>query len=58
MKKNDQVAKKMGRPTLAGEARKIMLRIRVNEEDLENLDKKCKEAKKTRSELLRDFMNE
>ena len=57
MDKKKKVAKKMGRPTLGNEARTIMLRIRVNEEDLKNLDKKCKEAKKTRSELLRDFMN-
>lgn len=57
MKKQEAAKKKMGRPILGSEARTIMLRIRVNAKDLENLDKKCKQANKSRSEILRDFMN-
>lgn len=52
----DVAKKEMGRP-VSGESKKIMLRIRVSEQDLVNLDKKCKEAGKNRSELLREFMN-
>lgn len=49
--------KKMGRPFIGDTKKEIMLRIRVSQSDLDNLDKKCKKFKKTRSELLRDFMN-
>ena len=53
-----EVAKaKKGRPLLGKTKKDIMLRIRVSQEDLDNLDKKCKEFNKSRSELLRDFMN-
>ncbi|MEY8258242.1 ribbon-helix-helix protein, CopG family [Erysipelotrichaceae bacterium 66-17] len=53
----DVAKKKMGRPFVDGEKKDIMLRIRVSEQDLINLDKKCEKEKKTRSELLREFMN-
>ena len=50
--------KKMGRPYIEGtEPKSVMLRIRVSEEDLKNLDKKCKKLNKSRSEVLRDYMN-
>lgn len=52
-----KVAKKMGRPLIGDSNKDIMLRIRVSESDLKNLDKKCKKEKKSRSELLREFMN-
>lgn len=53
----DVAKKKMGRPFLGETKKDIMLRIRVSESDLANLDKKCKVQKKSRSEILRDFMN-
>ncbi len=52
-----KVAKKLGRPLIGDSNKDIMLRIRVSESDLKNLDKKCKKEKKSRSELLREFMN-
>ncbi len=53
----DVAKKKMGRPLISNSKKDVMLRIRVSKEDLENLDKKCEKEKKSRSELLRDFMN-
>jgi hypothetical protein len=53
----DVAKKKMGRPFKNETKKDIMLRIRVSKEDLQKLDEKCKQQKKSRSEILRDFMN-
>ena len=36
----------------------LRIEVRVSRKDLDNLDRKCKKLKKTRSELIREFMNE
>ena len=46
------VAKK-GRP-VSDNSKDYMLRVRMNEETLEKLDKCCEEEKKTRSEVVRE----
>lgn len=50
--------KKMGRPFIGETKKTIMLRIRLSEEELQRLDSKCKKHNKSRSELLRDFINQ
>ncbi len=56
--KNVAEKKKMGRPFLDGKERKsVMLRIRLSESDLSNLDKICEKQGLSRSEVIRNLIN-
>ncbi|RJV72775.1 ribbon-helix-helix protein, CopG family [Eubacterium sp. TF05-29] len=49
--------KKMGRP-IVGNKKDIMLRIRIDQETLDILDKNCKNSNLSRSEYIRKLIKE